>query len=192
MASGEMQADRTPAELARAIPDDARVCVLGWPDEIAHTLCRRGDLEVMVIDTLHEGAGLVHRLWDLEVEATDVPMAGLGAAVAGADLVLLEALAIGPAEFLAVSQSRAAAAVARHAGVPVWLVGGVGRLLPQRMFDGLRDRAVTEEPWDADDELVPLDLVDQIAGPVGPQPVAEALARCDCPVAPELFKGIVL
>jgi hypothetical protein len=47
------------------------------------------------------------------------------------------------------------------------------------------------EPWDADDEFVPLDLVDRVVGPRGPETVADALARIDCPVAPELFRGDV-
>jgi hypothetical protein len=82
--------------------------------------------------------------------------------------------------------------LARHAGVPVWLVGGIGRMLPGRMFDGLRLRVEPDDPWEADDEFVPLDLVDRIVGPRGPESVTEALQRIDCPVAPELFKGIVL
>ncbi|MBI2704652.1 MAG: hypothetical protein HYX32_05095 [Actinobacteria bacterium] len=191
-AAGELQADPTAAELARALPDDSRVCVLGWPSEIGEALPRRGDVEAMVVDTLHEGAGFTSSLWNVDMEAADVPMSGLGAAAAAADLVVLEAVAIGPDTFLAVSGSRAAAAVAKHAGVPVWLVGGVGRLLPKRMFDGLRRRVETDEPWDADDEFVPLDLVDSIVGVAGPETVADALERCNCPVAPELFKGIVL
>ena len=105
------------------------------------------------------------RLWRCDVEATDVAQAGLGAAVASSTVVLLESPAIGPDEFLAVSGSRAAAAVARHAGVPVWLVAGVGRMLPARMWEGLRSRVEPDEPWDADDEIVPLDLVDRIVGP---------------------------
>jgi hypothetical protein len=68
----------------------------------------------------------------------------------------------------------------------------VGRILPARMFDGLRQRVETDEPWDETDEFVPLDLVDQIVSGDGPEPVDEALKRCDCPIAPELFKGIVL
>jgi hypothetical protein len=192
VAAGELQADTTARALAHALPDDATVCVLGWPSEISEALPRRGDVEVMVIDTLTEGSGFVNRLWNVDVEAVDVPMSGLGAAVADSSLVLLEAVAIGPDSFLAVSGSRAAAAVARHAGIPVWLVGGVGRLLPQRMWDGLHTRLRSDEPWDDDDEFVPLDLVDQIVGPAGPEPVAEAWKRCNCPIAPELFKGIVL
>jgi hypothetical protein len=80
--------------------------------------------------------------------------------------------------------------VARHAGVPVWLVGGVGRLLPARMWEALVRRLDDEagDPWDADDEIVPLDLVDQLCGIHGPETVADGLRRVDCPVTPELFK----
>ena len=192
VAAGEVQADRTTAELALALPDGATVTVLGWPDDIGDALPRRGDIEVLAIDTRGEASGFVSRLWQADLEATDVAQQGLGAAVAASDLVLLESPAIGPTAFLSVSGARAAAAVAHHAGVPVWLVGGVGRLLPTRMFDGLRTRVERgAEPWDADDEFVPLDLVDRVVGPRGPETVADALARIDCPVAPELFRGDV-
>ncbi len=191
-AAGEVQADPTASELAFALPQDARVTVLGWPDEIADALPRRGDLEVLVVDTHHEGSGFVSRLLHADVEAIDVPLHGLGAAAAESALVLLESPAIGPTEFLAVSGSRAAAAVARHAGIPVWLVGGVGRQLPTRMWGGLRTRVeAIDDPWDAADEVVPLDLVDRIVGVRGPEAVVDALRRTDCPIAPELFKGDV-
>lgn len=193
-AAGELHADRTPAALATALPDDATICLLGWPDLTGDALPRRGDLEVLVVDVLGEGTGLTRRLWQSDVDAVDVPLSGLGAAVAASDLVVLEAGAIAPGEFLAVSGSRAAASVARLAGVPVWLVGGVGRQLPQRMWDGMRQRleAGGDEPWDADDEIVPLDLVDRIAGPDGVHEVAAALRLTDCPIAPELFRGVVM
>jgi hypothetical protein len=86
---------------------------------------------------LDEGSGLVRRLHRAEVEATEVPVAGLGAAAAGADLVLLEATAMGPAGFVGVQGSRAAASVAYCAEQPVWLVGGVGRMLPALLFNAL-------------------------------------------------------
>jgi len=190
-AAGDVAADTTSSELAHALPADATVVVLGWPEAVAEALPRRGDVEVLVVDAHGEGSGLVRRLLHADVEAVDVPLAGLGAAAAEADLVVLEAPAIGPSDFLAVAGSRAAAAVARHADVPVWLVGGVGRLLPRRMWDGLRGRVEADDPWDADDEVVPLDLVDRLVGPAGPETVADGLRRCDCPIAPELFKGDV-
>lgn len=190
--AGAIQSDPTAAELGHALPPDAVVAVLGWPDVVGAALPRRGDLQVLVVDAASEGSGFVSRLVRADVDAVDVALSGLGAAVAAADLVLLEAPAIGPDAALAVAGSRAAAAVARHAGIPVWLVGGVGRLLPRRMWEGLLSRLPgTAEPWAAPDEIVPLDLIDRIAGPAGPEPVTEALTRTDCPVTPELFRGDV-
>ena len=190
-AADEITADDTGGQLAYGLPDDSVVCVLGWPDVIGDALPSRGDIEVLVVDTLGEGAGLVRRLLHADVEAADVPMSGLGAAVADADLVLLEASALGPTGFIGVAGSRAAAATAKHAGVPVWLVGGVGRLLPKRMWDALAGRLDTMgEPWELDDELVPLDLVDRVATPAGLLDVADAVTRIDCPIAPELFKSV--
>ena len=190
-AADDITADETGGLLAYALPDDAVVCVLGWPDVIGDALPRRGDVEVLVVDALGEGSGLVRRLLHADVEAADVPMAGLGAAVVDSDLVLLEASAIGPNGFIAVAGSRAAAATAKQAGVPVWLVAGVGRLLPTRMWDALAGRLDTMgETWELDDEFVPIELVDRIAMPMGVLDAADALTRIDCPIAPELFKSV--
>ena len=127
------------------------------------------------------------------VDAVDVPVTGLGAAVASVDLVLLEASAAGPDAVVAIAGSRAAAAVARHAGVPVWAVVGLGRRLPASLFDALRDRLAAEqrgEPWEGPDEVVPADLIDRVAGPVGFDDPASALRTADCPVAAELLRAV--
>lgn len=186
-----LEADPTPREVARHVPDDAVIVVLGWPEVSAGALHRRGDLRVRVIDTMREGAELADALSDAGLDAVEVPEPGLGAAVADADVVLLEAQAMGPTGVVAVSGSRAAAAVARHAGKPVWVVAGAGRLLPVRLWDALLGRLdLRGEPWDADDEVVPLDLVDGVIGPAGFTTTGDALLQTDCPVAAELFKGV--
>ncbi|MBI2710942.1 MAG: hypothetical protein HYX34_14815 [Actinobacteria bacterium] len=185
----DLDTDATGGLLAATLPDGATVCVVGWGSVVGEALGHRGDLETLVIDVFDEGAGLVRRLRRDDVHAVDVPLPGLGAAAAGSDLVLLEASAVGPHGALAVAGSTAAAAVAHHAGVPVWLVAGRGRLLPARVFDHARALAAAhDEPWDRDDDHVPLELVECIAGPDGPEPVAAALRRTDCPVAPELLR----
>lgn len=186
----ELDGDETARELSYALPDDAAVTVIGWPEMIGEALLRRGDAHVLVVDALGEGAALSHRLLLADLDAEDVPAIGMGPAVAESDLVLLEASAVGTTEFLSIAGSLAAAATAHHAGVPVWLVAGVGRLLPERMWETMVSRLDDDAPWDADDEIVPLELVDQIVGPLGPEPVADALKRCDTPVAPELFKQL--
>jgi hypothetical protein len=126
----EVEADETAEHLAWALPDDALVCVVGWPDLAGAALERKGDAEVLVVDSLGEGRGLVRHLQRVDVDAVAVPTHGLGAAAAAADVVLLECSAVGPSGAVCVSGSRAAAAVARHAGRRVWLVAGVGRSCP--------------------------------------------------------------
>ncbi|GAC1518224.1 MAG: hypothetical protein NVS1B12_10470 [Acidimicrobiales bacterium] len=186
-----LDADPTPQQLARALPEDAVTIVLGWPEVCAGALYRRGDVRVRVIDSMGEGAQLAHALGDAGVDAVDVPEGGLGAAVADADLVLLEALAMGPSGAIAVAGSHAAAAVARHAGLPVWVVAGAGRMLPAPLWDALLGRLdLRGDPWDCDEELVPLDLLDAVVTPDGLVPPADALGQTDCPVAAELFKGV--
>jgi hypothetical protein len=189
-AAEEIEADRTARELAHALPDGVAVCVLGWPELVGDALPRRGDVRVLVVDALDEGTGLVRRLLASDVDAAEVPVAGLGAAAADVQVVLLEASAMGPDGLVAVAGSRAAAAVGRHAGAAVWAVAGVGRLLPARMWTALERRVDdgSAEPWELDDEVVPIDLVDEVVGPYGILPVDEALRRVDCPVAPELLR----
>jgi len=108
--------------------------------------------------------------------------------VVASTLVLLDASAVGPGGFLAVTGSHAAAAVAYTEEIPVWVVAGVGRILPDRLWRASA-RVVTDdhEPWNGDWELVPLELVTAVVGPEGLQTPAEALTRpVGCPEAPEL------
>src|SRR4029077_971769 len=102
--------------LPPALPDDVVVVVLGWPELTAQALHRRGDVRVRAVDALGQGAPLADMLISAGVEAVDVTESGVGAAVADADMVVLEARAVGPTGLVSVAGSRAAAAVARHAG----------------------------------------------------------------------------
>jgi initiation factor 2B subunit 1/2 family protein len=181
-AADELEADTTATRLAAELPDDATVVVLGRSDLAAEALRRRADLEVLVVDAAGDAAGLARRLRGAGIDALEVPDSGIGAAVVEADLVLLEVVALGHDGFIAVAGSRAAAAVAHHAGTPVWAVAGVGRALPDRLWDALVDRigGAETEPWDRVEELVPLDLADDVIGLTAPT----------CPVAPELLKPL--
>ena len=185
--AAELDADPTAEELSVALPDECTVCLVGWPEVIGSALVRRGDVEVLAVDAHGEADGFVRRLRQTDGDAFVIPIEGLGSAVAAADLVILEASAIGPNRFLAVSGSYAAAAIARVESVPVWLVGGVGRMLPSRVFEALVARVVSDEPWDDEDEFVPFELVDMVAGPTGLLPASAAFAAADCPIAPELL-----
>jgi hypothetical protein len=183
-----LERDATARELGHALPADSSVLVIGASEICGEALLRRPDVEVLVADTIGEGYGLIRQLEARDHIAVDVPPAGIGAAARECDLVLLEAEVMHENAALARTGSLPAAAVARHGEIPVWLVAGVGRVVPTRMFDWVLDRSVDVDPWDAELELVPVGLVDSIVGPSGPQPVGEIRFRVDCPIAPELFR----
>jgi hypothetical protein len=185
----ELAHDTTVRELEFALPADATVCVIGWPDLAGEALLRRGDCTVLAVDAHREGAGFAARLVQAGIECDDVPVEAVAQAVQASDLVLLEASAATVDTVLAVTGSLAAAACARQFGVPVWCVLGVGRLLPVNVFAALVERTGLDDlPWRHDDERVPASFVDTVAGPTGGRAAAVALRDITCPVAPELLK----
>jgi len=188
----ELRSDPTSQRLVAELADDATVTLVGWPAQAAACLHRRGDLEVLVVDAGGEGSVLARRLHRAGLDAVEVADTGLAAAVAVSDLVVLEALAAGPTGAVSAAGSAAAAAVARHALVPVWLVAGTGRVLPERLWEMVLARldASGYEPWDRAEEVVAADLVDLVIGPDGPDPPAAGLGRLSCPVAPELLRAV--
>lgn len=189
----EFGADHTARELSLTLPDDATVCLLGWPELAAGALRARGDLEVLVVNAAGEGSGLARRLRQVDVDAVDVPLSGLGAAAASSHVLLVEATVMGPDALVAVAGSRAAAATTRHAGGEVWVVAGIGRGVPKPIWEVIAGRhGGQDEPWELDDEAVPLDLATAVVGHAGRLDVTAAVAAIDTPVAPELFKEGVL
>ena len=133
------------------------------------------------------------------------------AALLGAGLLLVEALAAGYAGVVAAAGARRLAELAAAAGVPVWAVGGAGRVLPEPLFQALvarigqeGERRRSSRPrygWDASSwpadleagasnracyEVVPAGLVSSFVGPGG---VSGAWSPpVDCPVPPDLLK----
>lgn len=184
-----LQDDPTAAAFAYELPDDVTVCTLGWPEQIGEGLVRRGDVRTLVVDVLGEGTGLVRRLELADSEADEVPPANVGGAVRWSNVVALEASAVGPGGFVAVAGSLAAASVARDEDAEVWLVAGEGRLLPERLWEALVARLDDlGEPWELDEEVVPLSLVDHVVGPRGRESVDAMRRRTDTPVVPELLR----
>ena len=191
VAADDIEHDATSAHLVRHLPDEATVTVVGWPSIVGGALRRRADIEVLIGDAGGDGSALAHRLDTDGVDAVSVPDAGIAAAAVVSDLVLIEAVAAGPPGVLAASGSHGAAAAAVHAGVPVWVVAGVGRVLPPAMWDALTTRLDDgdEEPWDRVEEFVAADLFAAAIGPDGPLDVAELLGHSTCPVAAELLRA---
>ena len=173
----EISGDPTPTELAYALEADITVCLIGWPELVGEALPRRGDVEVLAVDSLGEGSGLVRRLMQAGIDAVDVPTSGLGAAVAASTCCSSRRWPPAPTGFVAVSGSLAAATVARHAEVP-----GVGRrrrgsLAAGPHVDRARRPAGTPAPrtrGTSTRRSCRFDLVDRVCGPGGLEPPADA------------------
>lgn len=192
-AAEALDADPTPDVLASCLPADATVVVPGWPEQVGRALRRRGDLRLLVLDCAGAGSSVARRLRAVGAEHVVVPDTGLALAVSRADLVVLEAWALGTTGFVATAGSRAAAAVARHDGVQVWVAAGVGRVLPPRLWAALERRvgeAPSGAPWEAPEEVVSLDLADHVVRPDGLRPAEEAAAGPDCALVPELLHRV--
>ncbi len=76
------------------------------------------------------------------------------------------------------------AEAARTHGTKVWLVAGMGRVLPERLFQSLL-RSVGD---DAGTETIAAEEVDLVVGPTGLEPAAAFARRMDCAIAPELLR----
>jgi hypothetical protein len=187
-----LDGDRTADRLAASIPlldDDAVVAVVGWPHAVDHALAER--LDVAAVSVRVEGvdaAGALRRrqregavrtvdVWDLAT--LDVARLLVPAAAIGTGRAVVPA---GTAEVLDLAGTRTEA----------WLVGGVGRVLPRRLFEAL-EAAASAASADLDAEELPtqvlaLERFDRVAGPRGLESVVDADARPDCPVVPELLR----
>ncbi|MFZ1491504.1 MAG: hypothetical protein WAS51_16320, partial [Ilumatobacteraceae bacterium] len=80
------------------------------------------------------------------------------------------------------------------AEVPVWLVAGRARRLPDPTWAALGERlGHCGEPWELEVERVPLALMSHVCGAAGVHELnaatVEALMRPECPFAPELVKA---
>jgi hypothetical protein len=191
LAADQLERDSTPGWVADRLPDDAVVTVVGWPDQVAGALRRRGDLKVVVVESSGAGGAFAAHLRRADVDVEVAPESGAATAASGAGVVLLEATALGPDGFVASAGSHAAAAVGHHAGVPVWVVAGAGRALPAGLWHALLARLDLERGgrrWDGETEVVPLDLADTAVGHDGLAPAAEAPSWADCPNVPELTR----
>jgi hypothetical protein len=176
----DIEQDCTAIELAAALPDDATVCVLGWPDLVGEAIDRRGDLRVLAVDVGDLGSSFSRLLRRRGVDAGEVDAIDLSAAVRDADVVLIEVLIAAGDEVLAERLSYAAAAAAYCAQVPVWAVTGVGRCVPPQVLAAIHERG-------HDGESVPVGLFSDVVGTTGLRGPIESMVA-ECGFAPELLR----
>jgi hypothetical protein len=183
--------DRTADRIAASLPllDEEVIAVVGWPYAVDAAMSERLDLGVVSVrvDGVDASSSLRHRRRDAAVRTVDpwdlatmtvarllVPAAALGAGRALVPAGTSEVLdVVGTAE--------------------TWLVGGVGRVLPRRLFEAVEAAAgaAGADPVDDDElptEVIALERFDRVAGPRGLEPPHDADARADCPIVPELLR----
>ncbi|HEX5096476.1 MAG TPA: hypothetical protein VFX21_10695 [Acidimicrobiia bacterium] len=192
-AMASLDADRTANRLAATLPlldDGDLVATIGWPHAVDEALAERQDIAVLSVRV--EG---VDAFGDLRYRQTDrnVPVVDVWDIEALA-LLLVPAFAIGPDRTLVPAGTDALLRDLGGRARDVWLVGGVGRVLPARLFDAARTAAehVDEmlDPEEAAPDVVSLERIDRIAGPRGVELPTDAAARIDCPIVPELLRPL--
>jgi hypothetical protein len=185
----EIDDDTAERQIALALPDEAAVLTIGWPEIGGAALMRRGDVTVLCADSRYQASSFMQRLERCDVDCEPIPAESLARAAAVADLVMIEAVASCPVRVLAPVGSHVVAAVARSVGTPVWLVTGIGRRLPVQYVDAIAERVVVETAaWDLDVDDLPVDLVTHVASVDGVSDQVAAALRADCPMAPELLR----
>ena len=187
----EIRNDRTAAELAAALADDAEVVTIGDPSVIGAGLARRGDVRVLALDVDHSATSFVRRLERYDVAYEPVDAGAAGAVVRSADVVLVEAIALDRERVVAPIGSSTIAGLGAAFGRPVWLVAGLGRRLPTQFVDAMDERraelAVDSEVWELDVEVLPTSLFTDVVGPSGLAPMGPPATQPECPLAAELL-----
>lgn len=188
----QLRSDATGRHLAHELPDASRILIAGWPDITVRALPRRGDVSVLVLDVEGQGTSVVRRLDRSDVVSEHVDPAHVAGAVEESTLVILEASAVGSSAALVDVGSVPAAAVARAAHIPVWLVAGVGRRLPEPYWEAIVERTADPDlpAFLAGHEVLSLGLVDRVVSPSGIDQI-DRLPAPDCPLAQELLRPLI-
>ncbi len=190
-----LDADRTADRIGATLPlleEGELVAAIGWPPAVDQALAERLDVDAVAVRV--EGADPTRALRYRRTDRTVRVVEAWDPRLSAVTHLLVPAFAIGPDRALVPAGAIDAIATIRDAR-EVWLVGGVGRVLPARLFDAavLGVTAPVDELVDVDDvipEELSLQRVDRLAGPRGVEPTHEAAARVDCPVVPELLKPL--
>jgi hypothetical protein len=152
-----LEDDQTVEELAASFPAGASVVIPASRD-LADAVDLRPDLSVAVVGSPYRLNRVFGRMTglrdvigidqqDLQLGSDDLP---------SADLVVLDALAAGPTGIL-VDMAQGELLRVAPLGMPCWVRVGVGRLLPQALFDEVTRRVEAIEAFDTDDPLGILD-----------------------------------
>ncbi len=178
--------DRTPGRVAALLPfpHERPIAVLGWPELTGEALESRPDLEVLVVRRPDDSESWRSRLARSDASARPVDV--IEAVALEPSHVIVEVEAASPTHALLRDGTSDLLAEIRRPTTLVWLVAGVGRVLPARLFDAMARRI--DPPEEHGLELVDVQVADRIAGPTGLDRPEKLLRRVDAPVAPELLR----
>ncbi len=172
-----LDSDPTVEELAASLPAGATVVAEATP-LVVGALATRPDLDARLVGDRSRLASLLREL-ARGPEATGWSFDEAVAALVGARVLVVEASAAGPVGFLGAGASLAARA--REAGVAVWAVAGVGRVLPAALFTVAAGRC-------RQDRFVAVGHLARVVGPSGAVRPVTAFASAECPVPLELTR----
>jgi hypothetical protein len=194
-ASRLLESDRTADRLGATLPlldDDQVIAVVGWPEAVDLALVERLDLAAVALrlEGVDPAPSLRRRVSERGVRIVD-PWSPV---LADVPRFLVAACAIGPDQCIVPAGTADALDTLGRAVGEVWVIGGVGRVLPARLYDVVRRATFAPADDLADDtpgvEELAIARIDCIAGPRGVQRASEAAARSDCPVVPELLRAL--
>jgi hypothetical protein len=180
--------DRTAERLAGVLPfpHDERIAVLGWPDLAGAALAERPDLDVMSVRRRSGGDHLRIRLARREPPPRVVSEVEIVAFEPSH--LLVEAMAASPTCAVVPEETPDLLATLASSATTAWLVAGVGRVLPERLFVSLRHELERDEPDRVAVALVDTARFARVAGPTGLDAPDALPRRVDAPVAPELLR----
>jgi hypothetical protein len=194
-ASRLLETDRTADRLGASLPlldDEQVIAVIGWPEAVDLALMERLDIAAVALSV--EGTDPTYALRRRASERSVRIMDPWSPLLTDVPRVLVAAAAIGPDHCLVPAGTIDALDTLAAVIGEVWVIGGVGRVLPARIYDVVRRATfAAAEDFDADTlpvEELPIARVDYIAGPRGLQRASDAAGRSDCPVVPELLRPL--
>jgi len=190
-----LESDRTADRLGATLPlldDDEVIVVVGWPEAVDLALIERLDLDVVAlrVEGSDPAPALRRRASERGVRIVDA----WDPTLHNVARFLVPAAAIGPERCLVPAGTTDALETLGAAVHEVWVVGGVGRVLPARLYDVMRRETLAElqgfSEHAAPVEELAIERVDCIAGPRGVQRASDAASHSDCPVVPELLRPL--
>ncbi len=184
-----IESDRTGRRLSALLPfpHDEPIAVVGWPEVVREAVAERTDLDLLAVRTRHGATIRQARQFrdDRSIRVVDET----DAMALGPTHLLVEVHAASPAEALV--PAGLTDLVWSLPDAKLWLIAGVGRVLPGRLFDVLRRQVETgnaDVGGDPAVEVIEVSRAERIAGPAGLDPPERMAQRVDCPVAPELLR----